>query len=64
MRNYGVIGIIGLFLLASSLSFSCSRKSGCPAYENVHAKPDRKGNLSTKGGSSNLFPKKMRNSMK
>ncbi len=50
-------------LLSSGLSSSCSRKTGCPVNENVHVKPNRKGELPTKGGSSNLFSKKMRKKM-
>ncbi len=39
---------------------SCNRKAGCPANEQLHTQSNRKGQLSTKRGSSNLFPKKMR----
>lgn len=48
--------------LASSTATlsSCSRKSGCPAYESTKAPTNRKGELSTKRGNSNLFPKNMR----
>ncbi|MEM9846388.1 MAG: hypothetical protein AAF847_00760 [Bacteroidota bacterium] len=35
--------------------FSCSPKAGCPASENAVAKVNRKGELSTKGGKSQLF---------
>ena len=56
-----------LLLLCSSLLLvlpiiysSCSKKSGCPVNETVGKSTDRKGNLSTKRGKSNLFPKKMR----
>ncbi|MCB9283410.1 MAG: hypothetical protein H6563_04990 [Lewinellaceae bacterium] len=38
----------------------CSPKYGCPAYESAHASTNRKGELSKKGGRSNLFPKNMR----
>lgn len=37
---------------------SCNRKAGCPAVENAHVKPNRKGELPTRGGKSQLFPKK------
>lgn len=49
-------------LLASiALSFgACQRKSGCPATENAQVKTNRKGELPTKGGKSQLFPKQMR----
>lgn len=43
---------------------SCSRKSGCPAYEHATVKANRKGELPTKGGKSGLFPKKMKRKMK
>ena len=54
-----------LFLLSavSVTTSSCSRKTGCPANE-LDAKTDRKGNLSTKRGKSGLFPKKMKKKMK
>lgn len=54
--------VCSLFATSASLS-SCSRKSGCPAYESAKAPTNRKGELSTKGGSSNLFPKNMRKKM-
>jgi hypothetical protein len=44
-------------LMAVSTS-SCNRGVGCPANENAHVKPNRNGELPTKGGSSQLFPKK------
>jgi len=61
MRTFTLL----FFLLAATLftagtTSSCSRKTGCPAYEEAHVKPNKKGKLSTKRGSSNLFPKKMR----
>lgn len=49
----------GLIFGTSSLQ-SCSRKSGCPAYETTKVKTKRNGNLSNRKGSSQLFPKKMR----
>lgn len=55
--------LLSLFLLATfgagTLS-SCSRKTGCPSTEAASIKTDRKGQLSTKRGNTNLFPKKMR----
>jgi len=54
---------LGLFLLTSVGSSSCSRKSGCPAYESLHAKKNRKGELKTKKGKSELFSKKARKKM-
>lgn len=50
---------LALALVIASLSSSCSRKTGCPAYEEVHVKRDKNGNPK-KRGTSNLFPKKMR----
>lgn len=48
-------------LLALSALPGCSRKSGCPTAENAtKGTTNKKGELNTKGGKSNLFPKKMR----
>ncbi len=49
--------------IAGSLSSACQRKAGCPATENAQVKTNRKGELSTKGGRSQLFPKDMRKRM-
>jgi hypothetical protein len=46
-------------VLATSSLQSCSRKSGCPAYETTKTKTKRNGNLSSQKGKSTLFPKKM-----
>ena len=54
--------ISAMILLAGTFS-SCSRKSGCPAYESTKAPTNRKGELSMKGGSSSLFPKSMSKGM-
>lgn len=51
---------IASFFLWNLTLTSCATKSGCPAYENVHVQPDKKGKLPTKGGKSQLFPKNMR----
>ena len=49
-----------IFLISSTASIqSCSRKSGCQ-YNDTKADTNRKGELKTKGGSSTLFPKKMK----
>lgn len=48
---------LGSFLVPTT---GCSPKYGCPAYESAHAPTNRKGELSKKGGKSNLFPKHMR----
>lgn len=52
-----------LFLGTTTLS-SCTKKTGCVINENAHVKPNRKGQLPTKGGKSNLFPKDMRKKKK
>ena len=38
----------------------CAPKYGCPVYETTQAPTNKKGELSKKGGKSNLFPKQMR----
>jgi len=57
-----------IFLLALAfsitLSTGCARKAGCPAYESLHTKTTKKGELSKKKGDSQLFSKKMRKAMK
>ena len=61
---------IKLLLLCSSLLLvlpfvsSCSKKTGCPVNETVGKTTNRKGELSTKRGKSNLFPKSMRKKKK
>jgi hypothetical protein len=54
--------LIILCILAIGLglsSFACSRKTGCPATQNVHTERNGKGKV--KGGATtHLFPKKMR----
>ena len=45
----------GLIIVSTS---SCNRGAGCPASESAHVKPNRNGELPTKGGNSQLFPKK------
>lgn len=50
--------IITLLATSADITFTaCSRKSGCPAYDSLKAPVNRKGELSTKGGKSGLFPK-------
>lgn len=51
--------LLAIFLFSISIS-ACNRKAGCPAYESAGAKTNRKGELSTKSGKSQLFPQKMR----
>ncbi len=43
---------------------ACSRKSGCPINETATLQTDKKGNVKSGKGSSNLFPKDMRKRMK
>ena len=48
------------FLLMTSISTSsCSKGYGCPTY-GTKANINKKGNMSNKRGSTNLFSKKMR----
>jgi hypothetical protein len=49
--------LLGLFLVGGT---ACQRKSGCPTAEYTQMKTNRKGELSSKGGKSQLFPKHMR----
>lgn len=55
-----LLGFFAFFALTSTTTSSCSRKSGCITAENAQVKTNRKGDLPSKGGSSQLFPKKMR----
>lgn len=55
--------ILSLCCIASLLLVQCAPKVGCPASENLSAKMDKKGNLPTKGGKTQLFDKNMRKSM-
>ncbi|GLR17979.1 hypothetical protein [Portibacter lacus] len=61
-----IIFILGVFLLlvtANTTFSSCSPKVGCELNEGMSPKTNRKGELSTKRGSSNLFDKKKRKKM-
>ncbi|MCB0632518.1 MAG: hypothetical protein R2824_35160 [Saprospiraceae bacterium] len=61
MKKYFLF--FSLFLLLATISVgtsSCQRGTGCPAADAASVRTDRKGKLSTKRGSSNLFPKHMR----
>lgn len=51
------IAFLAFFFVSNS---SCNRKTGCPVNERAHVKPNKKGQLPTKRGKSNLFPKDMR----
>jgi hypothetical protein len=57
MKKYFVSLFLLLFLVGSS---ACQRKSGCPTAEYTKVKLNKKGELSSKGGKSQLFPKNMR----
>ncbi len=48
-----------MLILMGISTTSCSRGYGCPAVD-TQVKTNRKGKLPSKGGSSTLFPKKMR----
>jgi len=52
---------LGLFMISNS---SCNRKTGCPVNENAHVKPNRKGELPTKGGRSGVIPPGMKKKKK
>lgn len=60
MKRILYIGLLLCLFVSTSTFQSCSRKSGCPAYETTKVKTKRNGNLSNRKGSSQLFPKKMR----
>ncbi len=51
--------VLFLFLLSFPFFSACSKKTGCPANQDLGTAVDKKGNLSTKRGSSSLFPKNM-----
>jgi len=62
MKKYFIciILLVGLISLSTAMS-SCSRKSGCPAYEEAVSKPRKSGKFTK--GKSQLFDKKMRKRM-
>ena len=65
MKKVKLVLLTTSILVASLFVTSCSsNKTGCPINENAHVKTDRKGNMSAKGGKSNLFPKNMRSGSK
>jgi len=57
------LSIATLVLFTTASTSSCSRKSGCPAYEELHAKKNKRGELKNKKGKSELFSKKTRKRM-
>jgi hypothetical protein len=56
LYRQAIIPIFAFFLLFSLNS--CSPKSGCPASENATAKVNRRGELSSKRGKSQIFSPK------
>jgi hypothetical protein len=60
-----LIFILGFFLLILTLSSttSCSPKVGCELNESMAPPTNRRGELKTKRGNSNLFDKKTRKRM-
>lgn len=60
MRRFLVLFTFSALLILMGISTtSCNRGYGCPAVD-TQVKTNRKGKLPSKGGSSTLFPKKMR----
>ena len=55
-----ILSCVCFFSVLTISTSSCNRGVGCPAYEDAHVKPDKKGKLPTKRGNSALFPKQMR----
>jgi hypothetical protein len=55
---------LSLLVFISSVTTSCSKKTGCPINESVHVKTDKNGQMKSKKGKSNLFPKEMRSKRK
>ncbi|MCB0639444.1 MAG: hypothetical protein KDC54_22615 [Lewinella sp.] len=60
MKRISLLGIIILLLTSAPTLQSCSRKSGCPAYETTRPKSNRRGEVSKRRGETNLFPRQMR----
>ena len=55
--------IVTLLLFSGSTFTSCNRGTGCKMNES-NLKTNRKGELSSKRGKTNLFPKKLRKKKK
>lgn len=63
--KHKTLSLLILFALLGAIPVSsCNRGVGCPATESLRAKPNKKGEYSSKKGSSQLFPKDMRKKMK
>ena len=60
MKKVFLLFSLCLLLGTVMTSTACQRGTGCPASDAATVRTDRKGKLSTKRGSSNLFPKNMR----
>lgn len=61
---YSRFKLVIICLFSIYLFGACSPKSGCPATESATIQPNRKGELPTKGGRSQLFSSKGGVSMK
>ncbi len=55
--------VMGLFCFSATLISCGGPKSGCPVNEKAKTRVNKKGELSSKKGKSNLFPKKVRKKM-
>ena len=65
-RKFIALRTWGLPLLAAvalNMTACGAQKEGCPINDRAAVKTNRKGEMSTKRGKSNLFPKKMRKRM-
>jgi hypothetical protein len=51
-----LLSLVAVVFTISATTSSCTRKVGCPANEAAHVKPNRKGELPTSGGRTQLFP--------
>ena len=57
IKAFFFISTIGFLSLGTT---ACSKKTGCPMNETVHAKTGKDGSYSKKRGKSALFPKNMK----
>ena len=65
MKKSKLTFLIASFLVVSLFVSACgSNKTGCPINDGAHVKTDKKGNMSSNRGKSNLFPKNMRSGSK
>ena len=61
MKKFITLLCLCVFLIGTALTTSsCNRDANCPAYGTTKSKTRKNGSFSSKGGKSNLFPKKMR----